>query len=35
MRWRSTLALVGAGSTLGLGKPWAKLELVKRNPWLK
>jgi thiosulfate dehydrogenase [quinone] large subunit len=29
------LALVGAGNTLGLGKPWAKLELVKRNPWLK
>jgi thiosulfate dehydrogenase [quinone] large subunit len=29
------LALVGAGNTLGLGKLWSNLELVKRNPWLK
>jgi thiosulfate dehydrogenase (quinone) large subunit len=29
------LALIGAGNTLGLGKLWGNLELVKRNPWLK
>jgi thiosulfate dehydrogenase [quinone] large subunit len=29
------LALVGAGNTIGLGKLWTNLELVKRNPWLK
>ena len=29
------LALVGAGNTLGLGKPWRNIEIVKRNPWLK
>jgi thiosulfate dehydrogenase [quinone] large subunit len=29
------LALVGAGETLGLGRLWSNLELVKRNPWLK
>jgi thiosulfate dehydrogenase [quinone] large subunit len=29
------LALVGAGNTLGLGKAWAKLPLVRTNGWLK
>jgi thiosulfate dehydrogenase (quinone) large subunit len=29
------LALVGAGTTLGLGKPWAQLPLIKRETWLK
>ena len=29
------LALVGAGATLGLGKWWAALPIVKREPWLK
>ena len=29
------LALTGAGNTLGLGKLWSNIELVKRNPWLK
>jgi thiosulfate dehydrogenase (quinone) large subunit len=29
------LTLIGAGTTLGLGKLWNNLELVKRNPWLK
>jgi thiosulfate dehydrogenase [quinone] large subunit len=29
------LALTGAGNTLGLGKPWGNLALVRRNPWLK
>ena len=29
------LALVGAGTTLGLGKYWAKLPIVKREAWLK
>jgi thiosulfate dehydrogenase (quinone) large subunit len=29
------LALVGAGNTLGLGRLWTNLEIVKRNPWLK
>ena len=31
----AALALVGAGNTLGLGRAWAKLPLVKRLPWLK
>jgi thiosulfate dehydrogenase [quinone] large subunit len=29
------LALTNAGDTLGLGKAWRNLELVKRNGWLK
>lgn len=29
------LALIGAGNTLGLGKLWGNIGLVKRNPWLK
>jgi thiosulfate dehydrogenase [quinone] large subunit len=29
------LALVGAGHTLGLGRPWARLPLVRRWGWLK
>jgi thiosulfate dehydrogenase [quinone] large subunit len=29
------LALVHAGDTLGLGKYWARLPLVSRQPWLK
>src|SRR5690349_10089991 len=29
------LALVGAGTTLGLGKYWAKLPIVRTNGWLK
>jgi thiosulfate dehydrogenase (quinone) large subunit len=29
------LAAVGAGSTIGLGRWWAGLPLVKRLPWLK
>ncbi len=29
------LALVGAGSTLGFGKLWARTPLVQRLPWLK
>jgi thiosulfate dehydrogenase [quinone] large subunit len=29
------LALTAAGDTLGLGKPWAKLPIVQRLPWLK
>jgi thiosulfate dehydrogenase [quinone] large subunit len=29
------LALVGAGNTLGLGRLWTNIEIVKRNPWLK
>jgi len=28
------LALVGAGKTLGLGRYWSKLPVVKRLPWL-
>ncbi|GLH99734.1 DoxX family membrane protein [Phytohabitans aurantiacus] len=28
------LALVGAGNTLGLGKYWTKLPIVKRETWL-
>jgi thiosulfate dehydrogenase (quinone) large subunit len=29
------LALVGAGDTLGFGKAWGRIPLVKRTPWLK
>jgi len=29
------LALINAGDTLGLGKAWGRLPLVKQNPWLK
>ncbi|GAA4563327.1 DoxX family membrane protein [Micromonospora coerulea] len=29
------LALVGAGNTLGLGRVWAKLPIVRRFGWLK
>ncbi|GAB3809214.1 DoxX family membrane protein [Micromonospora zhanjiangensis] len=29
------LALVGAGDTLGLGRFWARLPLVRRMPWLR
>jgi thiosulfate dehydrogenase (quinone) large subunit len=29
------LALVGAGDTLGFGKLWSRLPLVRRMPWLK
>lgn len=29
------LALVGAGTTLGLGRIWARLPIVARWPWLK
>jgi thiosulfate dehydrogenase [quinone] large subunit len=29
------LALIGAGNTLGFGKFWSNLALVKRLPWLK
>jgi thiosulfate dehydrogenase (quinone) large subunit len=28
------LALVAAGDTLGLGRPWSRLRLVARNSWL-
>ncbi|WP_166348581.1 DoxX family membrane protein [Phytoactinopolyspora limicola] len=28
------LALAGAGRVLGLGKVWARLPIVKKNPWL-
>ena len=28
------LALIGAGNTLGLGRYWSKLPIVKRLPWL-
>lgn len=28
------LALVGAGDTLGLGRAWARLPIVRRWPWL-
>ncbi len=31
----AALALVKAGDTLGLGKIWASVPLVKRAPWLK
>jgi len=30
-----TLALIGAGNTLGFGKTWAKLPIVQKAPWLK
>jgi thiosulfate dehydrogenase [quinone] large subunit len=30
-----TLALIGAGNTLGFGKAWAKLPIVQKAPWLK
>jgi len=29
------LALAAAGNTWGLGKQWARLGLVERNPWLR
>lgn len=29
-----TLALLSAGTVWGLGKKWANLDTVKRNPWL-
>ena len=29
------LALLGAGNTLGLGRVWASLSLVRRAPWLR
>jgi thiosulfate dehydrogenase [quinone] large subunit len=29
------LALLGAGNTLGLGRIWASLPLVRRTPWLR
>jgi thiosulfate dehydrogenase [quinone] large subunit len=29
------LALIAAGNTLGLGRMWARLPLVQRQPWLK
>ena len=29
------LALMGAGTTFGLGKQWEKLPIVQRNGWLK
>lgn len=29
------LAIVAAGNTWGLGKTWANLDLVKKNPWLR
>ncbi|MEU7875983.1 hypothetical protein [Dactylosporangium sp. NPDC049140] len=29
------LALLGAGNTLGLGRIWAALPLVRRAPWLR
>ncbi|WP_239311971.1 DoxX family membrane protein [Plantactinospora mayteni] len=29
------LALVGAGDTWGLGRIWARLPIVRRQPWLK
>ncbi|WP_225854106.1 hypothetical protein [Micromonospora sp. ALFpr18c] len=31
----AVLALTAAGDTLGLGKPWARLPLVQRLPWLR
>jgi thiosulfate dehydrogenase [quinone] large subunit len=31
----AVLALTAAGDTLGLGKAWAKLPIVRRQPWLK
>jgi thiosulfate dehydrogenase [quinone] large subunit len=29
------LALLAAGNTLGLGRAWAAMPMVQRNPWLK
>ena len=29
------LAITAAGATWGLGKAWANLDLVKKNPWLR
>ena len=29
------LAIVAAGNTWGLGKAWAKLDIVQKNPWLR
>jgi thiosulfate dehydrogenase (quinone) large subunit len=29
------LALLGAGNTLGLGRVWSSLPLVRRAVWLK
>ena len=29
------LALIAAGNTWGLGKFWANLDLVRKNPWLR
>jgi thiosulfate dehydrogenase [quinone] large subunit len=29
------LVIVAAGNTWGLGKTWANLDLVKKNPWLR
>jgi thiosulfate dehydrogenase [quinone] large subunit len=29
------LALLAAGNTLGMGRAWAAIPLVQRNPWLK
>ena len=31
----AVLALTAAGDTLGLGKQWAKLPIVQKNPWLR
>ncbi|WBB69013.1 DoxX family membrane protein [Micromonospora sp. WMMD812] len=31
----AVLALVDAGDTLGLGRAWARLPLVRRLPWLR
>src|SRR2546430_4042078 len=30
-----TLALTGAGDTLGFGRWWSRIPVVARNPWLK
>jgi thiosulfate dehydrogenase [quinone] large subunit len=30
-----TVALTYAGSTWGLGRAWARVSLVARNPWLR
>ena len=29
------LAIVAAGNTWGLGKTWTKLDIVRKNPWLR
>jgi thiosulfate dehydrogenase (quinone) large subunit len=29
------LAITAAGTTWGLGKAWAKLDIVEKNPWLR